>query len=207
MLHYICGLYDQLLRGSTAGLLPAVFPVLLYNGGERWTVPGNVRELIDGSIPSRYIPSFEYYPVIEHDIPDETLERVRGLVAAVVYLEKRRDADSLAGAVDAVIGMLAEERPEELRLFSKWLNRMFRHAFTAGEIERIRDLRGVRSMLSEVVDQIIERGKEEGGEQKAREAARRMLVEGISVEVISRVTGLTVAEIRGLSQDSDNGRE
>ena len=119
MLHYICGLYDQLLRGSSAGLLPAVFPVLLYNGGERWTVPGNVRELIDGSIPSRYIPSFEYYPVIEHDIPDETLERVRGLVAAVVYLEKRRDADSLAGAVDAVIGMLAEERPEELRLFSQ----------------------------------------------------------------------------------------
>jgi len=61
--------------------------------------------------------------------------------------------------------------------------------------------------LSEVVDQIIERGKEEGGEQKAREAARRMLVEGISVEVISRVTGLSVAEIRGLSQDMDSGRE
>ncbi len=118
MLHYICGLYDQLFRGSSAGLLPAVFPVLLYNGGKRWTVRGNVRELIDGSIPSRYIPSFEYYPVIERDIPDETLERVRGLVAAVVYLEKRRDADSLAGAVDAVIGMLEQERPEELRLLT-----------------------------------------------------------------------------------------
>ena len=135
----------------------------------------------------------------------------RWLVAAVVYLEKRRDADSLAGAVDAVIGMLEQERPEELRLFTRWLNRMFRHAFTAGEIERIRDLRGVKSMLSEVVDQIIERGKEEGLEQglrqKAQETARRMLVEGISVEVISRVTGLPVAEIRELSQDSDNGRQ
>ena len=82
-------------------------------------MPGNVSELIDGSIPSRYIPSFEYYPVIERDIPDETLERVRGLVAAVVYLEKRRDADSLAGAVDGVFGMLEQERPEELRLFSQ----------------------------------------------------------------------------------------
>ena len=170
-------------------------------------MPGNVRELIDGSIPSRYIPAFEYYPVIEHDIPDETLERVRGLVAAVVYLEKRRDAASLAGAVDAVIGMLAEERPEELRLFSQWLNRMFRHAFTAGEIERIRDLRGVRSMLSEVVDQIIERGKEEGGEQKAREAARRMLAKGYAINDVVEVTGLELDEVRDLAQDLDSERE
>ena len=66
-------------------------------------------------------------------------------------------------------------------------------------------------MLSEVVDQIIERGKEEGLEQglrqKAREDARRKLVEGIADEVISRVTGLTPAEIRELSQDMDSGRE
>ena len=192
-------------------------------GDLRRTVPGNVRDLIEGSIPSRYIPSFEYYPVIERDIPDETLERVRGLVAAVVYLEKRRDADSLAGAVDAVIGMLEQERPEELRLFSQWLNRMFRHAFTAGEIERIRDLRGVKSMLSEVVDQIIERGKEEGKEegkkqgkeegleqglrQKARETARRMLAKGYAIDDVVEVTGLEVAEVRLLAESSDSGRE
>ena len=125
----------------------------------------------------------------------------------MVYLEKRRDADSLAGAVDAVIGMLAEERPEELRLFTKWLNRMFRHAFTGGEIERIRDLRGVRSMLSEVVDQIIERGKEEGGEQKAREAARRMLAKGYAIGDVAEVTGLEVGEVRLLANNLDSGRE
>jgi predicted transposase/invertase (TIGR01784 family) len=39
MLHYILGLYDQMYRTSTAGKLPAVFPILLYNGTERWTVP------------------------------------------------------------------------------------------------------------------------------------------------------------------------
>ena len=83
---------------------------------------------------------------------------------------------------------------------------MFRNAFTRGEIDRIEDLSGVRSMLSEVVDQIIERGKEEGFEQKARETARRMLVEGISVDVISRVTGLTVGEIRSLAESGGNDR-
>ena len=58
-------------------------------------------------------------------------------------------------------------------------------------------------MLSEVVDQIIEQSEE----KKARQTARRMLVEGISVQVISRVTGLPVAEIRGLSQDMDSSQK
>ena len=37
------------------------------------------------------------------------------------------------------------------------------------------------TLLSEVVDQIIERGKEEGGEQRAREAARRTPVDCTSL--------------------------
>ena len=81
---------EEFTRGLTPEDVRRFESSFVY-GGERWTVPGNVRELIVGSIPSRYIPAFEYYPVIEHDIPDETLEWVRGLVAAVVYLEKRRD--------------------------------------------------------------------------------------------------------------------
>ncbi|TVR57891.1 MAG: hypothetical protein EA426_11245, partial [Spirochaetaceae bacterium] len=68
MLLYILQLYDQLFRSSTKGLLPAVFPVLLYNGSRPWTVPHNISELIASEIPGKYIPSFEYYPIIERDI-------------------------------------------------------------------------------------------------------------------------------------------
>ena len=67
MLLYILQLYDQLFRSSTKGLLPAVFPVVLYNGSRRWTVPINLRELIPQEIPAKYIPAFEYYPIIERD--------------------------------------------------------------------------------------------------------------------------------------------
>ena len=54
ILLYILELYDQLYRSRRSGKLPAVFPVLLYNRSEPWTVPGNIRELIEPAIPRRY---------------------------------------------------------------------------------------------------------------------------------------------------------
>ena len=61
MLLYILQFYDLLLRNSRKGLLPSVFPILLYTGQDNWTIPSNIKDLIDTKIPGKYIPSFEYY--------------------------------------------------------------------------------------------------------------------------------------------------
>ena len=201
MLHYILGLYDQLYRRSRAGKLPAVFPILLYNGSAPWTVARKVEELIDPSIGARYIPRFEYYPIIEREIADETLERIRGVVAAVMYLEKRRDDRELHNAIDHVIELLEETNPEQLRMFGVWLNQMFRAAVSRQQIERIEGLREVRSMLSEVIDQIENRGRQEG----RRVAALRMLRKGYEVEEVVEVTELGREEVLALAEQVERG--
>lgn len=202
MLHYILGLYDQLYRRSRAGKLPAVFPILLYNGSAPWTVARKVEELIDPSIGARYIPRFEYYPIIEREIADETLERIRGVVAAVMYLEKRRDDRELQNAIDHVIELLEETNPEQLRMFGVWLNQMFRAAVSRQQIERIEGLREVRSMLSEVIDQIENRGRQEG----RRVAALRMLRKGYEVEEVVEVTELGREEVLALAEQVEAER-
>ena len=200
MLHYILGLYDQIYRTSRAGKLPAVFPILLYNGSAQWMVPTNVRDLIEPAIAERYIPSFEYYPIIERDIADETLERIRGVVAAVMYLEKRRDDRKLHRAIDHVIDLLEETNPEQLRMFGVWLNRMFRASVSREQIERIEGLREVRSMLSEVIDQIESRGRREGRQEGRRADALRMLRKGYAVEEVAEVTELDREEVAALAE-------
>ena len=45
----------------------------------------------------------------------------------------------------------------------------------------------------------IEQGLEQGSKQKELEIAKKLLSQNISVEVISEATGLTVEEIRALS--------
>ena len=118
MLLYLLQFYDLLLRNSREGLLPSVFPLLLYNGQKNWTIPSNVRDLIDKRIPARFIPSFEYYKIIEKDIPDETLERLHNLVSAIIYLEKRKDKKALKAAIDKVLEMIRQENIIDIRMFT-----------------------------------------------------------------------------------------
>jgi len=128
MLLYILQLYDHLYRNSQKGKLPAIFPVLLYNGSKKWTIPTNIQSLIEGTVPSRYIPSFEYYPVIENKISDKVLKSIKGTIAAIIYLENQKNEQLLKEAVDTVVELIKEEHPEQLRMFSVWLNRMFHKA-------------------------------------------------------------------------------
>jgi len=47
------------------------------------TIPSNIKNLIDQQIPEKYIPAFEYYKIIEKDIPDETLLKLQNLVSII----------------------------------------------------------------------------------------------------------------------------
>jgi len=175
----------------------------MYNGSKDWTIPTNIQDLIEGTIPSRYIPSFEYYPVIENKISDRVLKKIKGTVAAIIYLEKQKDEKLLREAVDTVVELIKEEHPEQLRMFSVWLNRMFQNALNEKELERIKELTEVKSMLTQIAEQIeargvqqgVQKGMQKGMQQNARENALKMKEKGYSVEDI---TGLTVKEIQNL---------
>ncbi|MFW5801182.1 MAG: Rpn family recombination-promoting nuclease/putative transposase [Spirochaeta sp.] len=198
MLLYILQLYDQLFRSSTSGLLPAVFPVLLYNGSRPWNVPFNLNELVAPRIPAKYIPSFEYYPIIERDIPPEKLERIKGLVAAIMYLEQQEDDAALHHTIDTAITMIAEEQPEQLRQFSHWINRMFRGSLENDDINKVNQLKEVKTMLAEVVDKIEQRGEQRGLKQARREDARKMLAKKYPISEIAEITGLSEQEIKDI---------
>lgn len=203
MLLYILQLYDQLYRNSRKGKLPAVFPILLYNGSEKWTVGRDLAKLIEQSIPGKYIPSFHYYAVIEKEVPDRVLKRVKGLVSAIIYLEKQGDEAALGQAIETVIELIREEQPEQLRMFSVWVNRMFGKVLREEETERLTELTEVKSMLAQLAEDIEKRGEERGiklgeerGEmQKARETARRMKAKGYPVADIVDITGLSAEEV------------
>ena len=46
-LSYIMRLYETILQTSRAGKLPAIFPIVLYNGEDEWSAPDNIADLIE----------------------------------------------------------------------------------------------------------------------------------------------------------------
>jgi len=77
VLNYILMFYEFLMLRSKAGMLPPVLPILIYNGRRNWNVPFKLEELIEPYLPERYIPHFEYYPIIEKNYSYESLFEIK----------------------------------------------------------------------------------------------------------------------------------
>ena len=70
--------------------LPAVFPIMLYNGERKWTTPVELKELIGIRYKAleKYIPSFKYYKIIENQFSKKSLEELKSINAAMFRIEQ-----------------------------------------------------------------------------------------------------------------------
>lgn len=119
-------------------------------------------------------------------------------MAAIIYLEKQNNEELLQVAVDTVVELIEDEHPEQLRMFTVWLNRMFHEALNDEETGKIKQLTEVKSMLAQVVEQIEARGEARGMQQNARENAIKMKSREYPIKDIADITGLTEEEIKKL---------
>jgi hypothetical protein len=132
ILRYMMEFYEFLIQSrkidkkekSRKPLIPAVFPILLYNGTPRWTAKTNIKELIRNDLPSEYIPDFSYYKIIENEIPKEVLLKIKNAVSAIFYVENSTP-DKLREEIRDVLGLIAEEHQDVIKLLRNWLNNLF----------------------------------------------------------------------------------
>ncbi len=207
MLRYITEFYEYLVSAKKIKKLPAVFPVMLYNGEKKWTAPVNFGNLVVKSIPEIYIPAFRYYKIAENELPKETLLGIKNVLSAVFYLETSGMED-VSSEIKHIVSLIEKERPGELRLFRKWIKHFFYgNDEISDEIENsIIEIEEVMDMLSTTLkkrdkiqfEQGIEKGIEQGKYKKAVETARALIKEKMLVNKIAEITGLSVAEIEKL---------
>ena len=144
-----------------------VFPLMLYNGDAPWTAPVELSDLIETRIARPFLPSFSYYKVAENEFSEGVLERTRNLVSAL-FLVETTDPDLLRERADLILGLLRNERPEELELFRRWLGSFF-HGEENALTEGTDKMQEVRTMLATALkrkeEEWIRKGKQEGIEQ------------------------------------------
>ena len=236
-LRYITGLYQSAKPQRRHGRLPAVFPILIYNGERPWTAPRSFQEAVEPSIPAEYVPAFRYYAIILRDFDPTRLARMRGAVAAVFYAE-RLDRDEVFAHLDTIVDIMKEEEPDLQDMFHNWLahamgvpatpatgdrrmrtpeeeKRMLSSTVEAYERELKETARkeGRQEGLEQGLEQGLERGLEQGLERgrhnALHETARKMLARGMPVEEVVAVTELPREDVEKLAGEIRNqeGRE
>jgi predicted transposase YdaD len=127
---YLALLYqDIIVSGKLApnGNLPPVFPIVLYNGRAKWWAKRNIDELIE-KLPGgllAYIPNLRYF-LVEIGAVDETAQfALKNLAAALMRLEKSRDAQAMIAAMQDLKDWLkAPTRTRLRRSFTVWIRRV-----------------------------------------------------------------------------------
>ena len=220
VLNYITNFYmDFLVNNRGVNKLPAVFPIVLYNGEARWTAPVDLSELIEQTPPlGRFALDFEYFLIAENEYSQEALLKIRNIVSTLFLAESYYDLEVLE--VELLNLFSSEADKDAVSLFLNWFRQLAFHGrIESDDYESLESIcrteEEVKTMLVTALErereQIFQnglregeqKGKQEGlleGEQKGRaeeriETAKAMLAKGMEMTLIAEITNLPEAQL------------
>ncbi len=226
VLNYITNFYmDFLVNNKSVNKLPAVFPIVLYNGEARWTAPANLSELIEQTPPlGAFGLDFQYFLIAENRYSQEALLNIRNIVSTLFLAESYYDVEVLE--VELLNLFSSEVDKEAVSLFLNWFKQLASHGRLESDdyesLESIyRNEEEVQTMLvtalererQQIFQSGLREGKQEGllegkqeglleGKQEGRiETAKAMLAKGMEVTLISEITNLPEAQLLALRDE------
>ena len=204
VMSYMALLWQDLIRTKVinpAVQIPAIIPIVLYNGKQPWTVPGDIRDIIAAPEQvKRFVPSVPYLLIDELRLSVHHLLEVRNLSACLFRLEQS------TGPVELIeLGLRLNqwmETDQGLAEMRKDFSLFFENTLMRDQDIPIPNPFPGGTMLAEKVDKWIAAYKAEGKAEGRREGMatilRRMKEAGMSIADIAQITGMPEEEVRSL---------
>lgn len=197
VLVYVGLLYQGLIRGrqlDRGERLPAVFPIVIYNGRKPRRAARDMVELVE-PLPAglqQYRPSQRYFLLDERRVMGEGPAGSDNLVRALIGLERTTDLSQLHALVSVLGRRLAAAEHESLRrALTAWLNQVVvRRVAPSDNPPQFRDLHEVNTMLEETVDGWVRKWKREGRREGLQEGRQEGMREGLHegrIELLERL--------------------
>ena len=202
--------------------LPAIVPMVLYNGKAPWTVPLNFKETLESHEAfGDLVVNFRYSLIPVRSYSEEELLETANLIALVFRLDSVDSVEEILEAFFKFSTVITKLTPDEFTLFKAWAQKVLPKSFPEerkkeiidaleetrpGEVEKLISNveRAVKKSLEDAqregMEKGIEKGIEKGMEKGIQAVARQMLAEGEDVEKIIRYTGLAREEIEKLKE-------
>ncbi len=200
---YLFEFYQEIQRLTKSDTLNPSFPILIFNGNDKWTAPERFSELLHPSaIPEEYLPEFRYFKIAINEIPKRDLVKIRNSVSAVFYIENSSIAEMTQNWKELVSLLKSVFEKNGIEIIREILNRIYQiNKLPANSkiIRRIEDLTEVKSMLETNTKNwekaVFEKGIEKGIEKTQIEIVEKMANSGISNAEIRKITGMPLKKI------------
>ena len=196
---------DKNQRKRKAFKLPAIIPIVLYNGKNKWTANMNFKEMLSGyELFEDNIVNFKYMLFDINRYDDEELLNMSNLVSAIFLLDQEMNEEELIRRLRKIIYVLKKISPEQFSVFKQWLKNIVKPRLKEEMQKQVDDVLNksnqeevdvMVSNLGKTLDNIEKKGIEKGIEKKAREIAIKAIKMGMDNSVVSELTGLKEDEI------------
>jgi len=195
----------QDIRESVSYKLPAVIPIVLYNGADKWTAKTSFKEYLSGyELYGNHIIDFNYILLDINRYDAKSLAEMGNLISAVFMLDKKQsDAEFIKNLPRALkMGLTLDERIS----FKNWIIDVLckkagnNRDFISEALESLKSERGVDDMtyaIEKIWDEVEARGIEQGIEQ----TVLRMLKKNRSIDEIYEYTDLPKDKILRLKEE------
>lgn len=193
--------------------LPAIIPVVLYNGEKEWDTVMRFRDLLNE--PGRfgeYQVDFQYILVSVNSYSEKELLKVANAISCIVMMDQRivaKDKEVMIRRLNEIVRIQHQLAPEKMRLIIEWLMEVFSKRIPEAEAKRIieglkegKDMNyAIERLFESVEEKGIERGIERGKLEEKIETAKAGLSEGLTVELVKKLTGLDIEIIERLKKE------
>ena len=200
--------------------LPAIVPMILYNGANGWTAKTSFKEMQEGyELFHNHVLDFNYVLFNVNGYSEEELFKIGNMIASVFLLDQKIEMEEFILRFKKMVHILRRLSPEQLARFKQWLKYIIVPKLSgaqydkAGKIIAEVDDTEVEKMIMNFeiafdeamqkaekkgIEKGMEKGVEKGENKKAVEVARNLLLLGVEIEKVVKATGLTEEEVREL---------
>ena len=194
---------------KSGDLLPAIFPVVLYNGKRPWQSPTSMRDLLD--LPyAQFMPS-EYgqtYHVIDaRRVPPDLLAKAKGDAAYVIRGEQAQTGNALAALGEEFIARHLEPEKANLdKAVVAWLEKRIAKVEPAWRSRKDKEQPGMLMELLEKAQAEVQKYKQEALTKGLAEGRAEGRLEGRAEgRLEGKAEGLAEGKAEGLAEGKAEG--
>lgn len=208
ILNYITNFYMDLLENNkNLKSLPPVFPIMLYNGDDKWTSPTNISELIkENNLVGEYGLSFQYFKIAENEYTKENLLKIQNIVSTLFLAEIEYDLELIKNEMLNLFDK--EEDKQAVSIFLNWFRLLSQNGKILEddykEMETLyKDKSEVSSMLVTAINNEKQKLINIGIEKNQIEMITNMYNNGMNINDIAKFTGIVIDKIRDILKLKD----
>jgi len=228
--HYLLSFWLD-LRAADSGLrlLPQIFPIVLYNGSNRWTAPAALHELVEQTLDlDDYRVEVRYFPIVVNAYSLDQLLVEANAATTLFIAEAHYNAPLL---IERLLWLYDQGDTQAASLLANWLRQLYNnrrikaedYAFLEQEYRsregvenaifesmrradeetrRQAEAEGIALGMAQGVAQGMAQGVTIGRSARDREIAQAMAAADYPISEIARLLNLNADDVRSLLADA-----